>query len=90
VGESDDMRKLNALVRYTQGTALDGFSITGMAYSNKWNSTDQVPQRALASGQIGLYGSEDLTGGGNTNRFALSVRARPPTRPVRGRPTPTS
>jgi len=70
----DEMRKVNALVRYTQGTALDGFSITGMAYSNKWNSTDQVPQRALASGQIGLYGSEDLTDGGNTNRFALSVR----------------
>ena len=70
----DDMRKLNALVRYTQGTALDGFSITGMAYSNKWNSTDQVPQRAIASGQIGLYGSEDPSDGGNTNRFALSLR----------------
>jgi len=70
----DEMGKLNTLVRYTQGTALDGFSVTGMAYSNKWNSTDQVPQRALASGQIGLYGAEDLTDGGNTNRFALSVR----------------
>src|SRR5258708_13529266 len=68
------MLKLNALVRYTQGTALDGFSVTGMAYSNRWNSTDQVPQRALASGQIGLYGAEDPTDGGNTNRFALSAR----------------
>ena len=71
----DDMRKLNSLVRYTQGTAQDGFSITGMAYSNKWNSTDQVPQRAIASGQIGLYGEEDTTDGGNTSRFALSARA---------------
>jgi outer membrane receptor protein involved in Fe transport len=70
----DDMRKLNGLVRYTQGTALDGFSITGMAYSNRWNSTDQVPQRAITSGQIGLYGSEDPSDGGNTNRFALSAR----------------
>ncbi|HTO66234.1 MAG TPA: TonB-dependent receptor [Bradyrhizobium sp.] len=70
----DDMRKLNGMVRYTQGTALDGFSITGMAYSNKWNSTDQVPQRAINSGQIGLYGSEDPYDGGNTNRFALSGR----------------
>ena len=41
----DDMRKLNGMVRYTQGTALDGLSVTGMAYSNKWNSTDQIPQR---------------------------------------------
>jgi outer membrane receptor protein involved in Fe transport len=70
----DDMRKINSLLRYTQGTALDGFSITGMAYSNKWNSTDQVPQRAITSGQIGLYGEEDPTDGGNTNRFALSAR----------------
>jgi len=39
----DEMRKLNGFLRYTQGTVLDGFSITGMAYSNRWNSTDQVP-----------------------------------------------
>ena len=70
----DDMRKINSMLRYTQGTAQDGFSITGMAYSNKWNSTDQVPQRAIISGQIGLYGEEDPTDGGNTNRFALSAR----------------
>jgi outer membrane receptor protein involved in Fe transport len=70
----DDMRKINSLMRYTQGTAQDGVSITGMAYSNKWNSTDQVPQRAINSGQIGLYGEEDPTDGGNTNRFALSAR----------------
>ena len=70
----DDMRKLNGMVRYTQGTALDGFSVTGMAYSNKWNSTDQVPQRAITMGQIGLFGSEDPSDGGNTNRFALSGR----------------
>jgi outer membrane receptor protein involved in Fe transport len=70
----DDMRKINGLLRYTEGTASDGLSITGMAYSNRWNSTDQVPQRAINSDQIGLYGSEDPTDGGNTNRFALSAR----------------
>lgn len=70
----DDMRKVNGLLRYTQGTALDGISITGMAYSNKWNSTDQIPQRAVSSGQIGLYGEEDPTDGGNADRFALSAR----------------
>lgn len=70
----DDTRKLNSLLRYTQGTALDGLSITGMAYSNGWNSTDQVPLRAISSGQLGLYGAEDPTDGGNTDRFALSAR----------------
>jgi outer membrane receptor protein involved in Fe transport len=70
----DDMRKISTMLRYSQGTALDGLSITGMAYSNKWNSTDQVPQRAITSGQIGLFGEEDPTDGGNTDRFALSAR----------------
>jgi outer membrane receptor protein involved in Fe transport len=70
----DGMRKANGLVRYTEGTALDGFSVTGMAYSNKWNSTDQMPLRAIATDQIGLYGEEDPTDGGNTDRFALSGR----------------
>jgi outer membrane receptor protein involved in Fe transport len=70
----DGMRKINGLMRYTRGTALDGFSITGMSYSNKWSSTDQVPLRAITTDQIGLYGSEDPTDGGNTDRFALSGR----------------
>ncbi|WP_084293234.1 TonB-dependent receptor [Bradyrhizobium sp. WSM3983] len=70
----DNMRKLNGLVRYSQGTATDGVSVTGMAYTNKWNSTDQVPQRAITSGFLDRFGAEDPTDGGNTNRFALSGR----------------
>ncbi len=70
----DDMQKLNSLVRYTQGTATDGLSITGMAYANRWTSTDQVPERAITSGLLGRYDSEDPTDGGKTNRFALSAR----------------
>ena len=66
--------KYNGLVRYSQGTATDGFSVTGMAYSNRWNSTDQVPQRAITLGEIGRFGAEDPSDGGNTNRFALSAR----------------
>jgi hypothetical protein len=57
-----------------QGTATDGLSITAMAYSNKWNSTDQVPLRAIASGVIPLYGELDPTDRGNTSRLSLSAR----------------
>ncbi|MET4293099.1 outer membrane receptor protein involved in Fe transport [Bradyrhizobium sp. LB8.2] len=70
----DNVRKLNGLVRYSQGTATEGVSVTGMAYANKWNSTDQVPQRAIATGLLDRFGSEDPSDGGNTNRFALSAR----------------
>ncbi|WP_445217536.1 TonB-dependent receptor [Bradyrhizobium sp. Pa8] len=72
--DPDNVRKLNGLVRYSQGTVTDGLTITGMAYANKWNSTDQVPQRAITGGLLDRFGSEDPSDGGNTNRFALSGR----------------
>jgi outer membrane receptor protein involved in Fe transport len=68
----DDLRKLNAMARYSQGTGDDGFSLTAMAYSNGWNSTDQIPLRAIESGEIGRYGSLDPSDGGRSGRFSLS------------------
>jgi len=68
----DELRKLNGVMRYSQGTVTDGFSLTAMAYANKWNSTDQIPARAIASGEIGRYGALDATDGGNSSRFSLS------------------
>ena len=68
------MRKFSGLLRYTQGTATDGFSATAMAYANSWNSSDQVALRAITTGQIGLFGEIDPTDGGDTSRFMLSTR----------------
>lgn len=68
----DDIRKLNAVVRYNQGTTDNGFSLTAMAYSNRWNSSDQIPQRAITSGEIGPYGELDPTDGGDSDRFSIS------------------
>ncbi|MGN8546080.1 TonB-dependent receptor domain-containing protein [Bradyrhizobium sp. 13971] len=68
----DDIRKLNGVLRYSQGTATDGFSLTAMAYSNGWNSTDQVAQRAIDRGLIDRYGSLNPTDGGTSSRFSLS------------------
>ncbi|NVN85467.1 MAG: TonB-dependent receptor [Rhodopseudomonas sp.] len=72
--DPDRLRKLSGVMRYSQGTAEDGFSLTGMAYANRWNSTDQIPSRAIASGEIGLYGAIDPSDGGNADRFSLSAR----------------
>jgi outer membrane receptor protein involved in Fe transport len=68
----DNLRKLNAVVRYSEGTAANGFSLTGMAYSNRWNSTDQIPLRAITSGLVGRYGALDSTDGGRSDRFSIS------------------
>jgi outer membrane receptor protein involved in Fe transport len=70
----DDMHKLSGLLRYSQGTATDGFSATAMGYSNTWTSTDQIPLRAIQSGLVGLYGELDPTDGGDTSRASLSAR----------------
>ena len=59
-------------MRYSQGTATDGFTLTGMAYSNGWNSTDQVAQRAIDQSIIGRFGTLDPTDGGTSSRFSLS------------------
>ena len=85
----DDARKLNGLIRYTQGTALDGFSITGMAYSNRYNSTDQVPQRAITSGQLDRFGADTRPMAATPNALRCRRASLAPTMPDRGRPTPS-
>ena len=70
------VRKYSGVLRYSQGTQDDGFSVTGMAYRNSWNATDQVPLRAVASGQIGRFGSLAPSDGGDTSRYSLSYAMR--------------
>lgn len=69
----ENYRKLNGVLRYSQGTRLDGFSITGMAYQGRWTSTDQIPQRAIDSGTVGRFGSLDPTTGGRSLRHSLAA-----------------
>jgi outer membrane receptor protein involved in Fe transport len=68
----DNVRKINGVLRYSQGTATDGLTLTAMAYSNGWNSTDQVAQRTIDQGIIGRFGTLDATDGGTSSRFSLS------------------
>ena len=69
---AENYRKFNGVLRYSQGTRNDGFSITGMAYRGQWTSTDQVAQRAIDSGLVGRFGTLDPTTGGETSRYSLS------------------
>ena len=69
----DEYRKINGLVRYSCGDMANGFAITGMGYRANWNSTDQIPQRAVADGLVGRFGALDPSDGGNTNRYSGSV-----------------
>jgi hypothetical protein len=64
----DDYQKTNAVLRYSRGTATNGFSLTGMGYWADWRSTDQVPQRAIDAGTLGRFGLVDPTDQGQENR----------------------
>jgi outer membrane receptor protein involved in Fe transport len=67
-----DYRKLNGVLSYSAGNLANGWSVTAMGYSGKWNATDQVPVRALQSGLIGRFGTIDASDGGETSRYSLS------------------
>ena len=69
----DDARKQNAVLRYSQGDQHDGYSLTGMFYHQLWNSTTDIPQRAIDDGLVAdRYGTLDPTDGGRAQRASLS------------------
>jgi hypothetical protein len=69
----DNLRKVNTALRYVQGDAANGFSVTGLYYHGLWNATTDQPERAIAQGLIGRYGSLDPSDGGTAERFSLSA-----------------
>ena len=70
---ADDYRKLNGVLRFSQGDLANGFNVTAMGYKAKWNSTDQIAQRAMDSGFIsGRFDAIDPTDGGESHRYSLS------------------
>ncbi|MHA4866498.1 TonB-dependent receptor [Duganella sp. PWIR1] len=68
----DDYRKLNAVLRYSEGYANNGFNVSLMAYQADWNSTDQIPLRAVQDGRMGRNEAIDSTDGGKAHRYSLS------------------
>ncbi|HEY6508241.1 MAG TPA: TonB-dependent receptor [Vicinamibacterales bacterium] len=62
--------KFNGVARYSQGDARNGLSITFLGFSNRWNSTDQIPLRAVEEGLIPRFGYIEGTDRGDTSRYA--------------------
>jgi outer membrane receptor protein involved in Fe transport len=69
---ADDYRRLNGVLRYSRQGGDASWDITAMGYSGTWNATDQIPQRAVQSGQIDRFGAIDPSDGGKSYRFSLS------------------
>jgi outer membrane receptor protein involved in Fe transport len=71
----EDLRKVNGLVKLSQGTGDHGWSLGLTGYHARWNATDQVPERAIDSGLIGRWGNIDPALGGRTTRIGLTGNA---------------
>lgn len=67
-----NLNSFKFLSRYSAGDAHSGYQLTLMGYDSKWDSTDQIPLRAVQSGQISALGFIDPTVGGETSRYSLS------------------
>ncbi len=68
----ENVKKVNGIVRFSRGDALNGFSITGMGYRGTWQSTDQIPARAVDDGSLDRFGTIDATDGGASSRYSGS------------------
>jgi hypothetical protein len=64
------------VVRYTQGDVQNYDTVTAMRYSGKWNSTDQVPQRAIVERLIDRFGSLNPHGWRHIEPLQLVVQPR--------------
>jgi hypothetical protein len=67
-----DLRKYSGVARYSWERGASEFSLLGLAYHNRWNSSDQIPARAVQSGLIPRFGTLDDSDGGRSQRYSLS------------------
>lgn len=69
---SNEYLKFNGVLKYSEEYGNHGWSITGMAMGSDWNSTDQIPQRAVDQGLISRWGNIDPTDGGRSDRYSVT------------------
>lgn len=68
----EGFNRLNGLLRYFKGDTENHFAASFMAYRADWTSSDQIPLRAVQSGQLSRFGNLDPTNGGESQRYSLN------------------
>ena len=67
-----DLKKRSGMLRYTWQMGQNTFSVSALGYTNAWNSSDQIPQRAIDLGLISRFGQIDPLLNGETSRYSIS------------------
>ncbi|MCA8900654.1 MAG: TonB-dependent receptor [Hyphomonas sp.] len=70
-----DLEKLNGFAKLVHEAGAWRFEVSGSVYDSSWTATDQIPLRAVQSGQIGRFGAIDTDLGGETHRYGLAGHA---------------
>lgn len=76
-----NFRKVNAVLRYSQGPASDGFSLTAMAYASEGRLITDQPERAIEDGLISRFGTLDPSDYSRSQRYSLSAHLDKPMGP---------
>jgi hypothetical protein len=71
----ENLRRYNALVRHVWTQGETAFAVTALGYSGEWDSTDQIPLRAVQAGELDRFGNVDSSDGGESERASLSFDA---------------
>ena len=69
----EQFSRWNGLARYFAGDKDNYFAITAMAYSGTWQSSDQIPRRAIDDGRLPRLGYVDSRAGGDSQRYSLQL-----------------
>ncbi len=71
--QPDHYQKRNGFLKFSQGYANNGASISLMASQAQWTASDAIPTRAVAQGLLkNAYDSMDTSDGGRSQRISLS------------------
>ena len=65
-------RRLNLFIRHTWSSGANDFALTLLGYRGQWDSTDQIPQRAVTEGTLDRFGAIDPSDGGQSDRESLA------------------
>ena len=68
----EDERRASFIAKLAGGDARDGYHVELLGYHNRWDASDQIPERAVRQGLIDRFGQIDPDLGGTTSRYTLA------------------
>ncbi len=69
----ENFKRWNGFSRYFKGDTDDHIALTLMGYRGIWQSSDQIPLRAVEAGMLDRFGNLNPTNGGKSARYSAQL-----------------